>query len=68
MQLNIMNARVTALVAEDPERWPLAGDQLYVDFDLSKENLPAGTRLEIGDAVVEVTAMPHLGCQKFVTK
>ncbi|MEM7363186.1 MAG: MOSC domain-containing protein [Pseudomonadota bacterium] len=68
MQLNIMNARSTALVAHGRERWTLAGDQLYVDLDLSLENLPAGTQLAIGDAVVEVTAMPHRGCAKFVDR
>lgn len=68
MQLNIMNARAAALVAQDPARWPLAGDQLYVDLDLSGENLPAGTRLQIGGAVIEVTAEPHTGCSKFVSR
>lgn len=66
MQLNIMNARVAALVARQPERWQLAGDQLYVDLDLSGANLPAGTRLAIGEAIVEVTKEPHTGCMKFV--
>ncbi|HEX9258718.1 MAG TPA: hypothetical protein VF855_04215 [Acidimicrobiales bacterium] len=65
MQLNIMNSRVAALVAGDQSRWPLAGDQLYVDFDLSSNNLPPGTRLAIGDAVIEVTDQPHRGCVKF---
>jgi hypothetical protein len=65
MQLNIMNARSIALVAADEDRWQLAGDQLYVDLDLSVENLPPGTRLAIGSAVVEVTAQPHRGCVKF---
>jgi hypothetical protein len=68
MQLNIMNARVAALVAQDQSRWALAGDQLYVDLNLSGENLPPGTRLEIGTAVVEVTAIPHRGCGKFVER
>jgi len=68
MQLNIMNSRVTALVAQEMERWPLAGDQLYIDMDLSKENLPAGSRIAIGSAVVEVSALPHTGCQKFVSR
>lgn len=68
MQLNIMNSRVAKLVAVDEERMPLAGDQLYVDFDLGEANLPAGTPLAIGEAEVEVTAMPHLGCQKFVQR
>ena len=65
MQLNIMNARAIALIAQDQDRWPLAGDQLYIDFDLSDENLPPGTRLTLGGAVVEVTAPPHNGCAKF---
>ncbi|HEX6189333.1 MAG TPA: hypothetical protein VFZ40_14730 [Pyrinomonadaceae bacterium] len=68
MQLNIMNSRVTALVAHDKERWPLAGDQLYIDMDLSKENLPAGSRIAIGSAVIEVSALPHTGCHKFVAR
>jgi MOSC domain-containing protein YiiM len=60
-----MNARVAALLAGDQDRWPLAGDQLYVDLDLSEQNLPAGTRLAIGTAVIEVTDKPHNGCAKF---
>jgi len=67
-QLNIMNARVTALVAQDKSRWQLAGDQLYIDMDLSAENLPPGTQLSIGSAVIEVTPLPHTGCQKFVSR
>ena len=65
MQLNVMNARVIELLAVSKDRWALAGDQLYVDFDLSEANVPPGTRLAIGSAVVEVTAPPHLGCKKF---
>jgi len=68
MQLNIMNSRVVALVADDPGRRQLAGDQLYLDMDLSGENLPPGTRLAIGDAIVEVTAPPHTGCKKFARR
>jgi MOSC domain-containing protein YiiM len=67
-QLTIMNARVIALVAQDRARWPLAGDQLYVDLDLAHDNLPPGTELEIGSAVIEVSAEPHLGCGKFVER
>lgn len=65
MQLNIMNSRAIDLIADTQDDWPLAGDQLYVDMDLSKDNLPAGTRLGLGDAEIEVTAEPHLGCKKF---
>jgi hypothetical protein len=68
MQLNLMNSRVVALVSQDKSRWHLAGDQLYVDLDLSEDNLPAGTRLAIGSAVIEVTAEPHTGCSKFVER
>lgn len=68
MQLNVMNTRVLALVAGDRSRWPLAGDQLLVDLDLSGENLPAGTRLAIGEAIIEVTSVPHTGCGKFVQR
>ncbi|HXV78005.1 MAG TPA: hypothetical protein VD788_16975 [Candidatus Polarisedimenticolaceae bacterium] len=65
MQLNVMNSRVIGLLAGDRARWPLAGDQLYVDLDLSTANLPPGTRLAVGSALIEVTAEPHLGCRKF---
>jgi MOSC domain-containing protein YiiM len=67
-QLTVMNARVAALIAPDRARWPLAGDQLYVDLDLAHDNLPPGTPLEIGSAVIEVSAEPHLGCGKFVQR
>jgi len=65
MQLNVMNARVIALLAREKDRWPLAGDQLFIDMDVSSENLPPGTRLALGSAVIEVTYQPHTGCKKF---
>ena len=68
MQLNIMSSRVIALVAQNPGRWQLAGDQLFIDLDLSAANLPPGTRLTLGSAVVEVTSQPHTGCKKFVER
>lgn len=68
MQLNIMNSRVIALVAGEKDRWQLAGDQLFLDLDLSADNLPPGTRIAIGSAVIEVTPPPHLGCHKFVAR
>ena len=67
-QINVMNARVAALVAQSRDRWALAGDQLFVDLDLSAANLPPGTRLAVGDAIIEVTAEPHTGCAKFVQR
>ena len=67
-QLTIMNSRVLEVMAGPVERWPLAGDQLYADFDLSEDNLPAGTRLAVGEAVVEITAKPHTGCGKFIRR
>jgi len=68
MQLNIMNARAIALVAQEKDRWSLAGDQLYVELDLSAGNLPPGSRLSIGSAIIEITLPPHTGCQKFVSR
>lgn len=67
-QLNIMNVRCARLVAGADDRIPLAGDQLFVDLDLSPANLPPGTRLAIGTAVIEVTAKPHTGCAKFTQR
>ena len=67
-QITVTSARAIALVAGSRDRWPLAGDQLYVDFDLSRENLPPGTRLAIGTAELEVTAAPHTGCKKFAAR
>jgi len=68
MQLNVMNSRVIALVAREKDRWPLAGDQLFIDMDLSSDNLPPGTRLALGSAVIEVTDQPHTGCKKFAAR
>lgn len=68
MQLNIMNARTVHLLAQDESRWQLAGDQLFVDLDLSGANLPPGTRLSLGTAIIEVTNQPHTGCEKFVDR
>ncbi|MDE0613493.1 MAG: MOSC domain-containing protein [bacterium] len=67
-QLNIMNARAAAAVAGPINRWALAGDQLYIDLDISTETLPPGTRLALGEAVIEVTAEPHTGCGKFSSR
>lgn len=64
-QLNLMNSRAIAGIAKEKSRWKLAGDQFYVDLDLSYDNVPPGTLLEIGEAIIEVTAEPHLGCVKF---
>ena len=64
-QITMMNSRLLALLAQSEERWPLAGDQLVIEMDLSVDNLPAGTRLSIGSAVVEISAKPHTGCEKF---
>jgi len=68
VQLTIMNSRAIALLARDKSRWPLAGDQLYIDLDLSEENLPIGTRLAVGSAVIQVSPQPHTGCKKFLAR
>lgn len=67
-QLTLMNGRALAAIAGAPDRFALAGDQLIVDFDLSAAHLPPGTRLAIGTAVIEVTALPHTGCAKFAAR
>jgi len=67
-QITIINTRAIKAITDAEARWPEAGDQLYVDFDLSMENLPPGTRLSVGNAEVEVTPLPHLGCAKFGTR
>jgi hypothetical protein len=68
MQLTLMSSRFASLITGDRDRWPLAGDQLYVELDLSEDNLPPGTRLELGSAVIEITDQPHTGCGKFVKR
>ena len=68
MQITMMNSRVAALVAQSKDRWPLAGDQLFVDLDLSKVNVPPGTRISVGAAILEVTNQPHSGCEKFAAR
>jgi hypothetical protein len=67
-QLTLMNSRVADAVAVSRERWPLAGDQIYVDMDLSVGNLPPGSRIRVGDAVVEISDVPHTGCDKFAAR
>jgi hypothetical protein len=68
LQLTLMNSRVAALVAGGDERRQLAGDQLYVDLDLSEANLPPGTRLRLGSAVIQISDKPHRGCRKFADR
>ena len=67
-QITVMNSRAISLLAQGEESWPLAGDQLYIDMDLSDENMPPGTRLAIGTAIIEVSAQPHSGCKKFSSR
>lgn len=70
MQLNVINSRFIELIAgPDRDAWALAGDQLYIDLDLSIDAMPAGSRLAIGEcAVIEVTDQPHTGCAKFAAR
>ena len=68
VQICIMNSRCIDLIADDRSRWALAGDNLFIDLDLRPQNLPAGTRLAIGSAVLEITDTPHTGCAKFVER
>ena len=68
MQLNVMNSRVIDMIAGEKTRWGLAGDQLYVDFDLRLDNLPPGTRFQVGSTTLEVSDVPHTGCAKFTAR
>jgi hypothetical protein len=67
-QVTVMNARAAELVAGATARVPLAGDQLYADLDISLDNLPAGSLLAVGQAILQVSDVPHLGCAKFVER
>jgi MOSC domain-containing protein YiiM len=67
-QITVVNARAIAHIAGSVDRWPLAGDQLYVDFDLSEANLPAGSRVSIGGAELEISEKPHTGCAKYAER
>jgi hypothetical protein len=67
-QVTLTNSRLVHLLAGDKKNWSLAGDQLYVDFDLAEANLPPGTHLAIGTAVLEVSAKPHTGCRKYMAR
>lgn len=67
-QLTLTNSRFADLIAGRQDRWPLAGDQLYVDLDLGVDNLPPGSRLRLGEAVIEITALPHTGCKKYAQR
>jgi hypothetical protein len=68
MQINIMNVRIIELIAKSEKYWSLAGDQLYVDLDLSERNCPPGTHIAIGETVLEITKIPHRGCKKFMSR
>ncbi len=67
-QVTVMNSRAALLMAGAPERMPLAGDQVYLDLDLSIDNLPTGTILDFGAVALEVTPAPHTGCKKFAAR
>jgi MOSC domain-containing protein YiiM len=67
-QVSLMNARLLKLIARSNDRMPLAGDNLIVDLDLSEANIPVGQKLAIGDALLEVTELPHTGCKKFAER
>ena len=68
VQICIMNSRCIALIAQERDRWPLAGDNLFVDLDLRPESLPPGQRLQIGTAIIEITDVMHTGCASFVER
>jgi MOSC domain-containing protein YiiM len=68
VQICIMSARCIELIAQERSNWPPAGDNLFIDMDLTPENMPPGTRLAIGTAVIEITPVPHNGCDGFIAR
>ena len=66
--MTIINSRALDLMAQSEDRWPLSGDQLVIDIDMSMENMPTGTQLSIGSAVIEISEKPHTGCVKFADR
>ncbi len=67
-QITLMNSRLIHLLAGEKSRWAEAGDQLFVDLDISQDNLPPGTRLQLGEVVMEISPLPHTGCTKFARR
>lgn len=67
-QITLMNSRLIHLLASDKSRWAEAGDQLFVDLDISQENLPPGTRFQLGEVIMQVSPLPHTGCTKFARR
>ena len=68
VQITLMNSRCIALLAGDKNRWSLAGDQFFVDLDLSMDNLPVGQQLSIGTAILQITDIAHTGCEQFIER
>ena len=68
MQINLMNSRVIGLISGPKDNWAIAGDQFFVDLDLTPHNLPPGSRLALGSAELEITDIPHTGCAKFAQR
>jgi MOSC domain-containing protein YiiM len=64
-QVTLMSARVAELVAAEHAPLHAAGDNILVDLALDEASLPAGTRLRVGSAILEVSEKPHTGCKKF---
>ena len=65
VQICIMSARAIRQIAGDKADWPPAGDQLFIDMDMSRSNLTVGQRMQLGDTILEITEVPHNGCNKF---
>jgi MOSC domain-containing protein YiiM len=68
VQICIMSARCIELIAGSIENWPPAGDNLFIDMDLTPANMPPGQRFAIGTALFEITGVPHNGCDQFIAR
>ena len=68
VQICIMPARAIELIAGERANWAPAGDNLFIDMDLTPDNLPPGSRIGLGAAELEITAVPHNGCDSFIAR
>lgn len=65
IEVAIMPSRVLDLVWRERDRVAHPGDNIAVDMLLSEDNLPVGTQLSVGTAIVEVSDVANDGCAKW---
>ncbi|MEM6942438.1 MAG: MOSC domain-containing protein [Pseudomonadota bacterium] len=68
VQICLMMSRMIRAIAGEEAHWPPAGDNLFIDMDLTPANTPPGTRLALGSVEMVVTPEPHNGCEAFIER